>query len=114
MGENCFVAQMKDFQICGLPNLENINIKKESFYNIKMLAICNNQLLKSINIEDGTRYYNHGEIEGHTILVFVKEVKIESKPEYCMMIIDNPSLEELVTSKYSFIFTTSLILSSNC
>ena len=80
MGEECFVVQMKDFQICDFPNLENITIKRKSIQNIKMLAICNNQLLKSINIEDGTRYYNHGELENHNNLVFVKEVKIESKP----------------------------------
>ena len=80
MGEICFCNQMKDFQICDLPNLENINIKRNSLFFIKMLAICNNQLLKTINIEDGTRYYNHGELENHNNLVFVKEVKIESKP----------------------------------
>ena len=79
MGENCFVVQMKDFQICGLPNLENINIKKESFYDIKMLAICNNQLFKSINIEDGTSLFNHGEPENHYAFTLVKEVIIESE-----------------------------------
>ena len=82
MGEECFVVQMKDFQICDLPNLENITIKKKSIQNIKMLAICNNQLLKSINIEEGSSFYNHGEIESHNNLVFVKVVKIESKLEY--------------------------------
>ena len=73
---------MNDFQIRDLPNLENINIKKKSLFFISSLAICNNQLLKSINIEEGSIFYNHGEIENHNNLVSVKVVKIESKLEY--------------------------------
>ena len=82
MGEECFVVQMKDFQICDFPNLENITIKKKSLFFISSLAICNNQLLKSINTEEGSSFYNHGEIENHNNLVSVKVVKIESKLEY--------------------------------
>ena len=78
MREGCFTVHIKDFQICDLPNLESINIKKESLQNINLLAICNNQLLKTINIEDGTRYCNYGEIENHYNLFYVKELRIES------------------------------------
>ena len=78
-----------------------------------MLAICNNQLFKTINIEDGTSLFNHGEPENHYAFTSVKEFIIESEQYYSIAIVDNPSLEELVTAKYSFIFTTSLILSSN-
>ena len=68
---------------------------------------------KTINIENGTKFFNHGEVENHFGLIFVRELKIESNPWYSVTIIDNPSMEEFVTSKFSLPFTTSLILSSN-
>ena len=114
MGEKCFCNHIKNFHICDLPNLENINIKKESLPNIKLLAICNNQLLKTIDIEDGACFFNLGELDNHSNLVFVKEVRIESEHYYSITIVDNPNLEELETARYSFIFTALLRLISNC
>ena len=78
IGESCFVEKIKDFQICNLPNLENINIKKTSLRFIKSFSICNNQLLKTINIEDGTRLYNNGQLENYYSLFNVKTLIIES------------------------------------
>ena len=35
------------------PNLEKIIVKKNSMQNLKSLKICNNEKLKTIEIEDG-------------------------------------------------------------
>ena len=51
------------------PNLEKIIVKKNSLYNIHSLKICNNEKLKTIEIEDGVFYGNFR---------FVKKLIIES------------------------------------
>ena len=39
------------------PNLEKIVVKKNSLNNLKSLKICNNEQLKTIEIEDGALCY---------------------------------------------------------
>ena len=52
------------------PNLEKIVVKKNSLKNLNSLKICNNEKLKTIEIEDG------GRDEGS--FYYVKNVIIES------------------------------------
>ena len=45
-----------DLLIENYPNLEKIIVKKNSMQNLKSLKICNNEKLKTIEIEDGERW----------------------------------------------------------
>ena len=54
------------------PNLEKIIVKKRSLNNLKSLKICNNEKLKTIEIEDGYKYGSNG------VCWNVKNVIIES------------------------------------
>ena len=42
-----------DLVIENYPNLEKIVVKNHSLYNLNSLKICNNEKLKTIEIEDG-------------------------------------------------------------
>ena len=42
------------------PNLEKIVMKKNSLQNLNLLKICNNEKLKTIEIEDGERWEEKG------------------------------------------------------
>ena len=65
-----FNGLIDDLVIENYPNLEKIVVKKKSLKNLNSLKICNNDKLKTIEIEDGDRrdgaFYN------------VKKVIIES------------------------------------
>ena len=58
------------------PNLEKIVVKKKSLKNLKSLKICNNEKLKTIEIEDGDRW-EEDECE-YGAFRYVKNVIIES------------------------------------
>ena len=53
IGEGCFNGLEDDLVIENYPNLEKIVVKKNSLQNLKSLKICNNEKLKTIEIEDG-------------------------------------------------------------
>ena len=44
------------FQKCNYPNLEKIVVKKNSLKNLNSLKICNNEKLKTIEIEDSEEW----------------------------------------------------------
>ena len=46
-----------DLVIENYPNLEKIAVKKDSLQNLNSLKICNNEKLKTIEIEDGALCY---------------------------------------------------------
>ena len=54
------------------PNLEKIVVKKKSLQNLNSLKICNNEKLKTIEIEDGDIWNENGAFKD------VKNVVIES------------------------------------
>ena len=60
------------------PNLEKIVVKKRSLINLNSLKICNNDKLKTIEIEDGERWDENGKWYSNSALFYVKNVKIES------------------------------------
>ena len=65
IGIVCLNELKNDFVIENYPNLEKIVVKKNSLQNLNSLKICNNEKLKTIEIE-GDAFY------------FVKNVIIES------------------------------------
>ena len=69
--EAYFRGENDSLVIENYPNLEKIVVKKKSLKNLNSLKICNNEKLKTIEIEDG---------EGiDTAFVFIKKLSIESK-----------------------------------
>ena len=64
-----------DLEISGFTNLEKIVVKKNSLKNLNSLKICNNEKLKTIEIEDGDEDWNRN-IYG--AFLNVKNVIIES------------------------------------
>ena len=72
IGEGCFTEWKGDLVIENYPNLEKIVVKKNSLQNLNSLKICNNEQLKTIEIEDGDRWENNGAFYN------VKNVIIES------------------------------------
>ena len=56
IGENCLNEVKDDLVIEDYPNLEHIFVKKNSLMNLNSLKICNNDKLKTIEIEDGERW----------------------------------------------------------
>ena len=62
------------------PNLEKIVVKKKSLKNLNSLKICNNEKLKTIEIENGERWKENGEWFSNGALYNVKNVIIESIP----------------------------------
>ena len=61
-----------DLVIENYPNLEKIVVKKGSLKNLNSLKICNNEKLKTIEIEDGEEWEENGAFYN------VKNVIIES------------------------------------
>ena len=55
IGRWCFNEVKDDLVIENYPNLEKIVVKKNSLKNLDFLQICNNEKLKTIEIEDGNR-----------------------------------------------------------
>ena len=53
IGRSCFRKLKNDFVIENYPNLEKIVVKNNSLQNLNSLKICNNEKLKTIEIEDG-------------------------------------------------------------
>ena len=53
IGERCLNEVKDDLVIENYPNLEKIVVKKKSLNNLNSLKICNNDKLKTIEIEDG-------------------------------------------------------------
>ena len=51
IGEGCFDEVKDDLVIDNYPNLEKIVVKKNSLKNLKSLKICNNEKLKTIEVE---------------------------------------------------------------
>ena len=60
------------------PNLEKIVVKKDSLKNLNSLKICNNEKLKTIEIEDGGIREENGELYADGACFNVKNVIIES------------------------------------
>ena len=60
------------------PNLEKIAVKKWALNNLKSLKICNNEKLKTIEIEDGKEWEEDGKWYNNSALFYVKNVTIES------------------------------------
>ena len=60
------------------PNLEKIIVKNHSLKNLNSLKICNNEKLKTIEIEDGKEWEEDGEWYNNGTLFYVKNVTIES------------------------------------
>ena len=60
------------------PNLEKIVVKKNSLKNLNSLKICNNEKLKTIEIEDGEEWEENGELYADSACFNVKNVIIES------------------------------------
>ena len=56
IGEGCFNEVRDDLLIENYPNLEKIVVKKESLQNLNSLKICNNEKLKTIEVENGAFY----------------------------------------------------------
>ena len=67
-----------DLEIENYPNLEKIDMKKNSLQNLNSLKICNNEKLKTIEIEDGDRWGENGEWYANGVFMDVKNVIIES------------------------------------
>ena len=89
-----------DLVIENYPNLEKIVVKKNSLRNLNSLKICNNEKLKTIEIEDG-------------VFKNVKNVIIESTWLFDYLIFSNlPNLQSFETGDNSFYKITSLSLSS--
>ena len=61
-----------DLEISGSENLEKIVVKKWALKNLNSLKICDNDKLKTIEIEDGERWEEDGAFS------YVKKVVIES------------------------------------
>ena len=72
IGEGCFNEVKDDLVIENYPNLEKIVVKKRLLRNLNSLKICNNEKLKTIEVEDGEWYNNNGAFWN------VKNVIIES------------------------------------
>ena len=72
IGEGCFNEVKDDLVIENYPNLEKIVVKKNSLKNLNSLKICNNEKLKTIEIEDGNEWKEVGAFWN------VKNVIIES------------------------------------
>ena len=60
------------------PNLEKIVVKKNSLMNLNSLKICNNEKLKTIEIEDGEEWQENGKLYIIGAFYNVKNVIIES------------------------------------
>ena len=60
------------------PNLEKIVVKNNSLKNLNSLKICNNEKLKTIEIEDGKEWGEDGEWYNNGAFMNVKNVIIES------------------------------------
>ena len=56
IGEGCFNEVKDDLVIENYPNLEKIVVKKNSLMYLNSLKICNNEKLKTIEIEDGEEW----------------------------------------------------------
>ena len=67
-----------DLVIEDYPNLEHIFVKKNSLKNLNLLKICNNEKLKTIEIEDGEICEEDGNMRVNGALINVKNVIIES------------------------------------
>ena len=70
IGEGCFNGMNNNLVIENYPNLEKIVVKKNSLKNLNSLKICNNEKLKTIEIE------NNDFVNG--AFRYVKNVIIES------------------------------------
>ena len=71
IGEGCLNEWKDDLVIENYPNLEKIVVKKNSLSNLNSLKICNNEKLKTIEIENSD-WYGNGAFRN------VKNVSIES------------------------------------
>ena len=56
IGEGCFNKVKDDLLIENYPNLEKIVVKKNSLMNLNSVKICNNEKLKTIEIEKNVFY----------------------------------------------------------
>ena len=79
IGEGCFNEVKDDLVIENYPNLEKIVVKNQSLMNLNSLKICNNEKLKTIEIEDGDEWRDgNWNIDGDGAFWNVKNVIIES------------------------------------
>ena len=67
-----------NLRIQNYPNLQSIVVKKNSLKNLNSLKICNNEKLRTIEIEDGEEWKEDGEWYNNGALFYVKNVTIES------------------------------------
>ena len=73
IGEGCLNEWKDDLVIENYPNLEIIVVKRKSLQNLNSLKICNNEKLKTVEIEDGKNSWNKD-----SAFINVKNVIIES------------------------------------
>ena len=73
-----FNGLIDDLVIENYPNLEKIIVKNDSLNNLNSLKICNNEKLKTIEIEDGKEWEEDGKWYNNSALFYVKNVTIES------------------------------------
>ena len=78
IGKGCFREVKDDLVIENYSYLEKIVVKNNSLRNLKSLKICNNEKLKTIEIEDGEEWEEDGEWYNNGALFYVKNVTIES------------------------------------
>ena len=78
IGKGCFNEVKDDLVIANYPNLKKIVVKKGSLMNLKSLKICNNEKLKTIEIENGKQWEENGEWYSNGAFGNVNNVMIES------------------------------------
>ena len=105
IGERCFREVKDDLVIENYLNLEKIIVKKGSFMNLNSLKICNNEKLKTIEIEDGEDW--------NSVFYEVKNVIIESISIIFLIFSDLSNLQSFITGYDSFCSTIRFSLLSN-
>ena len=75
----CCNDMKEDVEISGLGNLTTIYVKKNSLNNLSSLTICNNEKLRSIEVENGDRWQKDGKWFANGAFFWVKSVVFKGK-----------------------------------
>ena len=78
IGKGCFNGIKDNLVIENYPNLEKIVVRMNSLMNLNSLKICNNEKLKTIEVEDGEEWQEDGKWYANGAFYYVKNVIIES------------------------------------
>ena len=76
--EGCFQDKMDILELCNLPNVETIVVKKQSLVFVNTLKICNNEQLKNIVVEDGDRYQQNDQWYSDAAFLDTKDLTLAS------------------------------------